>query len=137
MSRREDILSSIDVTIMDRTAGATRPSSDSKTFPVFGAGAAVTHTAGLGGKSFIDFIEPHACVSAFILQHGSKCAPTRVLVLHPQTQDSSRGRSMTGHAYSITDSTKHGQKSKTKGRAMHAALSLSGLKAGVSPGEFR
>src|SRR5258708_6455383 len=78
MSRREDIVSCIDVTIMDRSAHSALPSSHSKTLPAFRAGAAVTHAAGLGGKRFIDFLEPHACVSAFIQQHGSECAPSRV-----------------------------------------------------------
>src|ERR1700726_3112502 len=78
MSRREDIMSSVDVTIMDRFAHSALPSPYSKIFPAFGAGAAVTHAAGLGGKRFIDFIKPHACVSALVLQHGSKCAPARI-----------------------------------------------------------
>src|ERR1700686_3850176 len=78
MSRREDIVSCIDVTIMDRFAHSALPSSYSKIFPAFGAGAAVTHAAVLGGKRFIDFIKPHACVSAFILQHGSECTPARI-----------------------------------------------------------
>jgi hypothetical protein len=64
MSRREAILSCIDVTIMDRCAQTALPSSHSKTLPAFGAGAAVTHAAGPGRKRFIDFIEPYACVSA-------------------------------------------------------------------------
>jgi hypothetical protein len=78
MSRREDIVSCIDVTIMDRSAQTALPSSHSKTFPAFRAGAAVTHAAGLGGKRFIDFIEPHPCVSAFIPKHGSKRTPPRI-----------------------------------------------------------
>jgi hypothetical protein len=78
MSRREDIVSCVDVTIMDRLAHSAPPSPYSKIFPASGAGAAVTHAAGLGGKRFIDFIEPHACVSALVLQHGSKCAPARI-----------------------------------------------------------
>src|ERR1700680_1356563 len=78
MSRREDNVSCIDVTIMDRSAHSALPSPYSKIFPAFGAGAAFTHTAVLGGKRFIDFIKPHACVSALILQHGSKCAPARI-----------------------------------------------------------
>jgi hypothetical protein len=78
MSRREDNVSCIDVTIMDRFAHRALPSPHSKIFPAFRAGAAVTHAAGLGGKRFIDFCEPHACVIAFILQHGSKCAPARI-----------------------------------------------------------
>jgi hypothetical protein len=60
MSRREDIVSCIDVTIMDRFAHRALPSPYSKIFPAFGAGAAVTPAAGLGGKRFIDFLEPHA-----------------------------------------------------------------------------
>jgi hypothetical protein len=78
MSRREDIVSCIDVTIMDRSAHGALPSPYSKIFPAFRAGAAVTHAAGLGGKRFIDFLKPHACVSALVLQHGSKCAPARI-----------------------------------------------------------
>src|SRR6267378_4294940 len=78
MSRREDIVSCIDVTIMDRSAHRALPSPYSKIFPAFRAGAAVTHAAGLGGKRFIDFLEPHACVSAFVQQHGSECAPARI-----------------------------------------------------------
>ena len=78
MSRREDHVSCIDVTIMDRVAHCALPSPDSKIFPAFRAGAAVTPAAGLGGKRFIDFIKPHACVSALIQQHGSECAPARI-----------------------------------------------------------
>jgi hypothetical protein len=78
MSRREGIVSCIDVTIMDRSAHRALPSSYSKIFPAFGAGAAVTHAAGLGGKRFIDFCEPHACVIAFIPKHGSERTPTRI-----------------------------------------------------------
>src|ERR1700681_3097803 len=78
MSRREDIVSCIDVTIIDRSAHSSLPSPYSKIFPAFGAGAAVTHAAGLGGKRFIDFVEPHACVSALVQQHGSECAPARI-----------------------------------------------------------
>src|SRR5712671_7991536 len=78
MSRREDIVSCIDVTIMDRSAHNALPSPYSKIFPAFRAGAAFTHAAGLGGKRFIDFRKPHACVSAFVQQHGSECAPARI-----------------------------------------------------------
>lgn len=78
MSRREDIVSCIDVTIMDRSAHRAPPSPYSKIVPAFRAGAAVTHAAGLGGKRFIDLRKPHACVSALILQHGSKRAPSGV-----------------------------------------------------------
>src|SRR3984957_10243967 len=78
MSRREDHVSCIDVTIMDRFAHSALPSAYSKIFPAFGAGAAVTHAAGLGGKRFIDFVKPHACVSALVQQHGSECAPARI-----------------------------------------------------------
>jgi hypothetical protein len=70
MSRREDNLSCIDVTIMDRFAHSALPSPYSKIFPAFGAGAAVTPAAGLGGKRFVDFIKPHACV---IGTQGSAC----------------------------------------------------------------
>jgi hypothetical protein len=45
MSRREDIVSCIDVTIMDRSAHSALPSPYSKIFPAFGAGAAITHAA--------------------------------------------------------------------------------------------
>ena len=78
MSRREDIVSCIDVTIVNRSAHSALPSSYSKIFPAFRAGTAVTHAAGLGGKGFIDFREPHACASAFVQQHGSKRAPSGI-----------------------------------------------------------
>src|ERR1700719_1743887 len=78
MSRREDNVSCIDVTIMDRFAHSALPPPYSKIFPAFWAGAAVTPAAVLGGKRFIDFIKPHACVIAFVQQHGSKCAPARI-----------------------------------------------------------
>src|SRR5712671_527224 len=78
MSRREDIVSCIDVTIIDRSAHNALPSPYSKIFPAFRAGAAVTHAAGLGGKRLIDFIKPHACVSALVQQHGSECALTGI-----------------------------------------------------------
>jgi len=78
MSRREDIVSCIYVTIMDRSAHSALPSPYSKIFPALRAGADFTHAAGLGGKRFIDFRKPHACVSAFVQQHGSKCAPARI-----------------------------------------------------------
>jgi hypothetical protein len=78
MSRREDIVSCIDVTMMDRSARTALPSSYSKTFPALRAGAVATHATGLGGKRFVDFLEPHACVSAFIRQHGSERTPPRV-----------------------------------------------------------
>src|SRR5258707_11338649 len=78
MSRREDVVTCIDVTIMDRSVHSPLPSPYSEIFPAFGAGAAVTPAAGLGGKRFIDFIKPHACVSAFVQQHGSECAPARI-----------------------------------------------------------
>jgi hypothetical protein len=64
MSRREDIVSCIDVTMMDRSARSALPSPYSKIFPAFGAGAAVTRAADLGGKRFVDFLKPHACVIA-------------------------------------------------------------------------
>jgi hypothetical protein len=63
---------------MDRSAQTALPSSYSKTFPAFGAGAAVTHAAGPGRKRFIDFIEPHTCVSALIPKHGWKRTPPRI-----------------------------------------------------------
>jgi hypothetical protein len=78
MSRREDNVSCIDVTIVDRFAHSALPSAYSKIFPAFRAGAAVTPAAGLGGKCFIDFIKPHACVIALVQQHGSECTPTRI-----------------------------------------------------------
>ena len=52
MSRREDNVSCIDVTIMDRFAHSALPSSYSKIFPAFRAGAAVTPAAGLASGVF-------------------------------------------------------------------------------------
>src|ERR1700692_2267902 len=56
MSRREDILRCIHITIMDRSAHTALPSSYSKTFPTLWAGA-VTHARGPGGKLFVEFLE--------------------------------------------------------------------------------
>jgi hypothetical protein len=75
MSRRESVVSRIIVTITDRSANAALPLSYSKTFPAFRAGAAFTLATGLGGKRFVDFFEPHACVIAFIPKHGSERTP--------------------------------------------------------------
>ena len=75
MSRREGVVSRIIVTIMDRSANAALPLSYSKTFPTLRAGAAFTLATGLGEKRFVDFFEPHACVIAFIPEHGSKRTP--------------------------------------------------------------
>src|SRR3984893_19299015 len=91
MSRREDDVSCIDVTIVHRSALSALPSPYSKIFPAFRAGAAVTHAAGLGGKRFVDSSKPHACVSAFVLQHGSKCAPDHRLTPWQTSRNASRG----------------------------------------------
>jgi len=124
MSRREDVVSRIDVTIMDRSAHSALPSPYSKIFPAFWAGAAFTHAAGLGGERFIDFLKPHACVSAFVQQHGSKCAPTRIEYrlglsglcesggIHVANEDSTVGLHQTGAQF------------------------VQGLKASVSRGEI-
>src|SRR5258708_20845628 len=86
MSRREDNVSCIDVTIMDRFAHSALPSPYSKIFPAFGAGAAVTHAAGLGGKRFVNFGDPHPRVSGLALQHASKSPPSGIA--HPLGQSS-------------------------------------------------
>jgi hypothetical protein len=113
MSRREDILGCIDVTIMDRCANSAPPSSYSKTFPAFGAGAAVTHAADLGGKRFVDFLEPYALALKHfggqfvaVIENDVDFArqvrqPLRVLVLDPQALDANSGRSRTVHASRI------------------------------------
>jgi outer membrane receptor protein involved in Fe transport len=67
MSRREDILSCIDVTIMDRSANTALPSPYSKTFPAFRAGAAVTHAAAIAST----LLAGVACSSA----HADQAAP--------------------------------------------------------------
>jgi hypothetical protein len=77
MSRREDIVSCIDVTMMDRSAHSALPSSYSKIFPAFRAGAAVTHAAGLGGIGFIDFSKPHACPIHHTSANVEKCGRGR------------------------------------------------------------
>ncbi len=118
MSRREDIVGCIDVTIMDRSARSALPSPHSETFPASGGGAAVTHAAGLGGKRFIDFRKPYACVSAFVLQHGSKCAPARI--------EHRLGLSGLGESGGID----------VADESRSVSLSLAGLKSGVSREEF-
>jgi hypothetical protein len=78
MPGRENVDGSVDVTMVHRFALAARPFSYSKTFQALGASAPVTATTGLGGIGFADFLEPHACDIALVLQHGSECAPARV-----------------------------------------------------------
>jgi hypothetical protein len=125
MSRREDHVSCIDVTIMDRSAHSALPSAYSKIFPAFRAGAAVTPAAGLGGKRFIDFIKPHACVYALVQQHRSECTPTRI---EHRLGQSSLCKSGGIHV---------ANEDRTVGHArLPVSLSLASLKAGVSRGEI-
>src|SRR5260370_15792599 len=70
MSRREDIVSCIDVTIMDRSAHSALPSSYSKIFPALRAGAAFTQASGLRRKSFIDLPRPHTVLRPSVQQPG-------------------------------------------------------------------
>lgn len=76
--RRENVTSRVAVPIMSRAANKTGPYSHSKTLPALRAGAAVTHAAGLGGKRFVDLLEPHSCVIAFVPKHGSQRAPAGI-----------------------------------------------------------
>jgi hypothetical protein len=149
MSRREDHVSCIDVTIMDRFAHSALPSAYSKIFPAFRAGAAVTLTAGLGGKRFIDFIKPHACVIALVQQHGSKCTPARIEHrlcqsslcerggIHVANEDRTVGLDQTGAQFMqeifapIRDLGVN-----RSGARLRVSLSLAGLNAGVSRGEI-
>src|SRR5512133_386037 len=84
MPGRENVLGCVDVTVVYRSTCAARPFScrisdpTSQTFQAFRASAPVTATTGLGGIGFVDFLEPHACDIAFVLQHGSECAPACV-----------------------------------------------------------
>src|SRR5512133_2588289 len=84
MPGRENVDGSVDVTMVHRFALAARPffcrisDPTSQTFQAFRASAPVTATIGLGGIGFVDFLEPHACDIAFILQHGSEYPPARV-----------------------------------------------------------
>jgi hypothetical protein len=131
MSRREDIVSCIDVTIMDRFAHRALPSSDSKIFPALGAGAAVTRAAVSGGKRFIDFRKPHACVRALVQQHGSKGAPARI-----EHRLGKSGLGERGGPYSIPKTLRN--KGKTVLNTLnHLPLSLAGPKAGVCRAEIR
>jgi hypothetical protein len=138
---------------MDRSAHTALPSPYSKIFPAFGAGAAFTYAAGLGGKRFIDFRKPHACVSAFIAdedgavgldQIGAQFvqeifSPIRDLgVNHSGPSDRGSIRRMVpnsgipraGHPYSIP---------KNHPRILgHTSRNVrAGMKAGVSRGEIR
>src|SRR6266478_8819892 len=77
-SRREDVLRGVDVTVMDRSALATNPSSYSKTCGTFRATAHTARRTGLGRKHFANFGERYSCESAFIPEHRPKCRPARV-----------------------------------------------------------
>src|ERR1700730_15893064 len=133
MPRREDIVSCIDVTIMDRSAHSALPSSYSKIFPAFWSGAlALEHF----DRQFVAVIDHRADLARQAAQ------PRRLLVLHPQAQDPDSRRSLTGHPYSIPKSPPMTlrQTSRNASRGTHAALrvslSLASLKASVSPGEI-
>jgi hypothetical protein len=122
-------VSCIDVTIMDRFAHSALASPYSKIIPAFGAGAAVTPAAGLGGKRFIDFIKPHACVSALIQQHGSECAPARI-----EHRLGLSGLSQSGGIHVADEDTPVGL--EQTGAELMQEISLAGLNAGVSRGEI-
>ena len=66
MSRREDILRSIDVTIMDRSADTAQPSSYSKTFPALRADAAVCCRTFRNAVRAMHAALPHAGLKAGI-----------------------------------------------------------------------
>lgn len=57
---------------------AASPLSYSKTCDTFRPRARTAARAGLGGKRFIDLIEPRACVSAFVPKHGPERRPPSV-----------------------------------------------------------
>jgi hypothetical protein len=162
LSRREDIVSCIDVTIMDRSAPSAPPSPYSKIFPAFGAGAAVTHAeygkmqgAVAARDPFEKWSEiesrqkPPLALEHFdrqfvaMIEHCVDLAhqaakPRRVLVLHSQARDPNSGSSRAGRPYSIPKGhpIKAWQTSRTAYQATHAARrvppSLAGLEASVS-----
>ena len=153
MSCRKDILSCIDVTIMDRSANAALPSSYSKTLPALRASAAVAHATGLGRKRFVDLIEPHACVSALIPEHGSKRTPPGIQHrlglpgfgqgrgIHVANEDRTVTSNDVGAQFlqevfpAIRDLGVQGTHPRPLAGALRATLSLSGLKAEVFRGE--
>jgi hypothetical protein len=117
-SRREDIVSCIDVTIMDRFAHSALPSPHCKILFV----AILEHRVDLARQA---------------------AKPRRVLLRYPQAQDRNSGRSKTGHLYSVPKSglpITAWQTSRNARHAMHAALRVSlfraGLKASVSRREI-
>lgn len=44
----------------------------------FGPAAATADVTFLGGMSLIEFLEPHVCAIALVLQHGPERAPARI-----------------------------------------------------------
>lgn len=66
------------VAVVLRAACAAAPGSDAQAFEPFGPGVSATGAALLGGARLVNLLEPHACVIALVLQHGSKRAPPGV-----------------------------------------------------------
>ena len=66
---------SVVVSVVCRVTFRTNPSPHSQTFQALRASALFTAATGLGRESFIDLIEPHAGVIAFVLQDSPKLQP--------------------------------------------------------------
>ena len=78
MSALENVLGRVNVTVMRASTLATSPISYSQSCDTFRPRPAFAGRTGYGGIGFVDLIEPYACVSAFVLQHGSEHRPARI-----------------------------------------------------------
>lgn len=80
MPGRENVASRVHVAVVMGTTRITAPFSYSKTRSTFRTAVGYRPAArtGLGGVSLIDNLENHACVSAFVFQHGLEHPPASV-----------------------------------------------------------
>lgn len=78
MPARENVLGSIYITIMKNTAFHARPLSYLQAFQPVRTAARTARRTGYSGKRFIDFIEQHARVIAFVLEHCSERRPASI-----------------------------------------------------------
>jgi hypothetical protein len=161
MSRREDILSCIDVTIMDRSAN-TALTPGEPNFPMlpatsrillcnlldglyrqiqgaFATGSSVQELpkveAGQKAPFTLEYLERKfvTVIKDRVDLAGQIRKPRRMLVLDPQVQDSNGSQlTATVHAYSIATRSPEDMKKNAPNQQKWISLSLAGLNAGVS-----
>ena len=74
----QNVFGGIRVPVMLRTTGAARPLAYCQVGQALGAGTRMTGATLLRGVALTHLIEPYRRVIAFVLQHGSECAPASI-----------------------------------------------------------